>query len=234
MKYYAGILAGGIGSRMENASIPKQFLAINGIPVMVYTIRNFLAVTEIEHIYIAMNPDWIEYAEKLLEDNSLPKEKITIIQGGRTRFESLLFLAKEVSKNGRDSVLISHDCARPFVSSRIIKDNMLALEKYDMVTTSIPVIDTILLSEDGETSAGVPKRSELYSDQGPQSFVADKFLELFHGLSEDEVSEYMEAGKLYLKYGLSVGIAMGSRENFKITNDIDLKIAKAMLEEKDT
>lgn len=230
MKYYAGILAGGIGSRMENASIPKQFLEINGVPIMVHTIKSFLVIDEIEHMYIAMNPDWIEYAEKIIGDNSIPRDKVTIIPGGETRFESLLILAREVQKNGVDSVLISHDCARPFVSSRIIKDNIFKLEKYDMVTTSIPVIDTILCSQDGETSVSVPKRSELYADQGPQSFVANKFLELIQKLPNDEIAEYMEAGKLYLKYGLSVGIVLGSRENFKITNEIDLKIARVVLE----
>lgn len=228
MKYYAGILAGGIGSRMASAKMPKQFLKVAGVPVMIRTLRAFLEEERIEHIYIAMNEGFIEYSKELLAEYNMSESKITIIKGGADRFGSLYALATAVAENGADSILISHDCARPFVDQRIISENIEEANHFDMVTTSVPTIDTIIISEDGRRSNNVPQRDKIYCDQGPQTFNAKFFVEMADGLTDEERRKYMEAGKLYLHKGLSVGIVKGSIENFKITNDIDLDIAEAV------
>lgn len=229
MKYYAGILAGGIGSRMENANIPKQFLELNNIPIFIYTIRAFLNVEGIEHIFLAMNKNWIDYSCQELKKHEIPSHKVSMIEGGTTRFDTLCILAQQVTDLDPEAILISHDCARPFVSTRIIMDNMMYIQDYDMVTTSIPTIDTMLLSHDGKRSNTVPDRSTLYADQGPQSFQASTFIKLVNNLTSLEKENYIEAGRIYLKNHLSVGIVKGSRKNFKITNDIDLYMANAIL-----
>lgn len=229
MNFYAGILAGGIGSRMKNANKPKQFLELNNIPIFIYTLRAFLNVNGIEHIFLAMNKDWIDYSKQDLEKHKIPSHKVSIIEGGETRFDTLCILAQQIADLDPEAVLISHDCARPFVSSRIITDNMVYVHDYDMVTTSIPTIDTMIISSDGKKSSTVPDRSSLYADQGPQSFQASTFIKLVNNLTEKEKKTLIEAGNIYLKNNLSVGIVKGSRENFKITNDIDLDTARAIL-----
>lgn len=230
MNYYAGILAGGVGSRMKNADKPKQFLELKNIPIFIYTIRAFLNVKGIEHIFLAMNKDWIDYSKHELKKHEIPLHKVSIIEGGKTRFETLCILAEQIADLDPEAILISHDCARPFVSEKIISDNMLYIQDYDMVTTSIPTIDTMLISLDGKESNSVPDRSSLYADQGPQSFKASTFTKLVNNLTSFEKENLIEAGSIYLKNNLSVGIVKGSRENFKITNDIDLYTARTILD----
>ena len=127
--------------------------------------------------------------------------------------------------------LVSHDCARPFVSQRILSDCLTALQYYDMVTTSIPTIDTVLISKDGKRSDCVPERTTVFCDQGPQVFVVDQFLKMVDSLSQQEKSRYMEAGKLYLDQGLTVGIVEGDRFNFKLTTPFDMVLAETLIKE---
>lgn len=227
----AGVLAGGKGTRMTKASLPKQFLKIGDVPIIIRTIRTFLTVEQFDKIIIAMNRDWMEYCENLFDEYKIDKSKIVMIEGGTTRFESLINVAHEAQKFGDDTILMTHDCARVFVSKKIIMDNLEAIKDYPAVTTSIPVIDTILVSKDGHTSNSVPIRSELFADQGPQTCKTNEFLKLVAQLNEGERLNYMEIGKLYLKNHLKVGIVLGDRMNFKITTDLDLRYAEFLLKE---
>lgn len=226
-----GILAGGIGSRM-GGNIPKQFLEVAGKPIIVRTIEAYLKCSEIEQIVVAMNMQWMDYCQELLRANGINTEEVLLISGGADRFESMVNITKKcIELGGEDAVLVIHDCARPFVSERIIRDNIEYLSQYDMVTTSVPTIDTVILSEDQKTSTSVPNRSHVFQDQGPQSFVAGEFLQLMESIPAEERSLYMEAGRLYLHCGKTVGIVPGDRMNFKITTDFDLKFAEFLLKE---
>ena len=225
---FGGVLSGGTGSRMEKAKMPKQFLPVGGVPVFVRTVKTFLSVTET--VFVSVNMDYADLYEKYRNDFSLDKEKVIFVPGGDSRFTSLINLvraAKEYDEG--DNFIITHDCARLFVSCDIIKNNIKALKEYDMVTTAIPVIDTVICSQDGKTEKYVPKRSELWSDQGPQSFRINSFIEYLEKIPKDRYSEYIEAGKLFSENGKKIGIAMGDRYNFKITNDIDLEYAEFLL-----
>jgi len=117
---YAGILAGGIGSRMES-KIPKQFLKIAGIPIIVRTINAFLSSKYIDKVILAMNPQWMDYGVNLLKEYDVDTSKIIIISGGTTRFLSMVNIVDAcISDSGEDNYLCIHDCARPFVSQKII------------------------------------------------------------------------------------------------------------------
>ena len=113
-----------------------------------------------------------------------------------------------------------------------IKNNISLMSKYDLVTTSIPVIDTISRSIDGESVVSVPEREELWAGQTPQSFFIKDFLAMVSKLSDNERMNYNEANKLYLANNRKVGISKGSRTNFKITNDIDIEYAEFLIERK--
>lgn len=227
---YAGILAGGIGSRM-NSNIPKQFMCIDDIPIVIITLKKFLSIEKFDKVLIAINSEWKELLIKILNEHNLDLDRVIIIDGGNTRFESLINLATETNylSNDEKTVLVTHDCARPFVSSEIIINNLSDLKNYDAVTTSISAIDTILVSKDGKISNEVPQRSNLFLDQGPQTFYVKQFLNLVKELTEEKLEKYMEIGKLYIDNNLKVGIVQGIRENFKITNTIDLEYANFLV-----
>ena len=234
MKVYGGILAGGIGSRMQKeGGLPKQFIEVGGVPVLIRTIQAFLSFEKIDFIFVAMNKDWLDYARKLIVECGIDRSRVELIDGGEARFDSLINLARASSdrSNGEQCVLINHDCARPFVSRRIISDCLETMRNYDMVTTSIPTIDTVLISGDGKRSDSVPDRKTVFCDQGPQAFKVDQFLKMVGELAPQEKSRYMEAGRLYLDRNMSVGIVQGERSNFKLTTTFDIVLAEAMIKE---
>ncbi len=233
-----GILAGGLGTRMAGGGLPKQFLKIGGKPVIIRTLQRFLNNALIDHVIIAMNESWIDYCRDMLAEYGLTGERVEIIQGGETRFESLLCLANAcvrvaAARGDEDVLMINHDCARPFVSDRILRDNIEMVQEYDMVTTSVPTIDTVLISKDGKLSDCVPDRPTVFLDQGPQTIRVSHFLRLVETLTEEEKAIYMEAGRLYIDKGYRVGIVQGERENFKLTTPFDLKLAEMMLMDED-
>jgi 2-C-methyl-D-erythritol 4-phosphate cytidylyltransferase len=221
---------------MSNGGLPKQFLKVGGIPVIIRTLQRFQSCEKIDYIVIAMNESWMDHCFAMMEEYGVDSNRVRIITGGNTRFESLLCLAKECLKvaneRGEEEVImINHDCARPFVSLRILNENIDRLNEYDMITTSIPTIDTVLVSKDGKVSDCVPDRPTIFLDQGPQTINVKHFLNLVEGLSEEEREKYIEAGRLYIEKGYRVGIVQGERENFKLTTKFDLTLAEMMLEE---
>ena len=227
---YAGILAGGQGTRLESANLPKQFLKIGGIPIIIRTIRTFLSVQQIDKVIVAMNPDWIDYCEVLFSEYQIDMNKIVLIEGGKTRFDSLVNIAKEAEKTcEEEAILLTHDCVRVFVTPKIILDNIKAMSEYLAVTTAVPMIDTVFVSEDSNICNDVPNRGELFSGQSPQTCKVKQFLELVESLEPDERLKYMEIGKLYIDKKIEFAIVPGDRNNFKITTDFDLKYAEFIL-----
>ena len=230
---YGGLLAGGTGSRMETATIPKQFIRVAGIPIFIRTLQKLLDIEEINKVIVSINVDWAQKYDELLSEFGISKERVVLIPGGDTRFKSLVNVAKKAHELAHENkaMVISHDCARIFITRRIITENITALSHYDMVTTSVPTIDTMLESDDGKSSSVVPDRTKLWCDQGPQTFWADEFLKLVSMIPVPDIPSYIEAGKVYLSHGKKIGIVKGERFNFKITNDIDLKYAEFLLKE---
>lgn len=229
---FGGLLAGGVGSRMASAQMPKQFLPVAGIPVFIRTLKVFLSVDAIDKVIVSINMDWKEKYVQLLKEYSIDQQRVILTPGGESRFSSLKNITQGAYTECGDeeSIIITHDCARLFVSKRIINDNISAIDRFDMVTTSLPAIDTMLYSEDGLHCTSVPDRSKLWNDQGPQTYRVAEFLRYYSMIPEEELGEYIEAGKLYRTQNKKIGIVTGDRLNFKITNDIDLDYAEFLLE----
>ena len=228
---FAGILAGGSGSRMETATMPKQFLRVCDIPIFIRTLRTFLSVDKIDKVIVSTNPDWEQMYIDLMDEFNIDKDRVVLVKGGDSRFTSMINIVKKAGEidPSKEAVIITHDCARLFVSERIINDNLKLIDEYDMLTTSIPVIDTILQSDDGKSSSVVPDRSKLWADQGPQTFRVAKFLKYVSMIPEYDIPNYIEAGKVYLSHNRKIGIVKGERFNFKVTNDIDLQYAEFLI-----
>ena len=228
---FAGILAGGSGSRMETATMPKQFIRVCDVPIFIRTLRTFLSVDAIDKVIVSTNPNWEQMYVDLMGEFGIDSERVVLVKGGETRFLSLVNVTKkanEIDPSG-EAFIITHDCARMFVSTRIIEDNLKLAGEYDMITTSIPVIDTIMQSDDGKSISVVPDRSKLWADQGPQTFGVAKFLRYVSMIPEYDIPNYIEAGKVYLSHHRKIGIVKGERFNFKVTNDIDLQYAEFLI-----
>lgn len=229
---YAAILAGGLGSRMGNGSLPKQFIELGEKPLLVYTVDAFLRCEEIEHIVIAAPKGRLDYAESILAEAFGEEPRISVTPGGRSRLDSLVnscvALAAQYDLTDTD-ILLTHDGARPFVSMATIRENIKKMDCYDCVTTAIPSIDTVLYSENGADVDAIPHRNTMFAVQTPQTFRLTELMATIRSLNEEEKESLTDGAKIYLLRGKSVGIAQGASENIKITEPKDLLFAEAFL-----
>ena len=232
---YAGILAGGTGTRMGISNIPKQFLDLGNKPIIIHTIEKFVLESEFEKIVVGVHEDWVSHAEDLV-DKYLPnfKEKVIITAGGKDRnstIENIINVINEYRTLEDDDIVVTHDSVRPFITLRIIKDNIELAKQHDAVDTVVPAVDTIVESVDGEVITSIPNRSHYYQGQTPQTFSCKQFLELYGSLTNEEKVILTDACKIFVIKGKKVALAKGEYSNLKITTVTDLKMAKSMIEE---
>ena len=229
---YGAILAGGIGSRMKFGDMPKQFLSLGDKPIIIHTLEKFIYSSSIQRIYVAINKDWVDYFEGLLEKYNIISSRIDVICGGVDRSESLMNVISHIEeKYGVDSedVIVTHDAVRPFVTERIIKDNVVAAKEYGMCNTAIPATDTISISYDGEYIDSIPDRDKLMLNQTPQSFKIKLLKEMYLSLTPEEKNSLTDATKICTLKGEKVRIVKGDPSNIKITTISDYQIANAVL-----
>ncbi len=227
---FAVLLAGGSGSRMKTAALPKQFLELKNEPILRLTVDKFLVCPKIDHIIVAAPAIWLSHAQDVLRDARF--NAVKICAGGKTRQESLYQAVKYIESVfpvSDDDIVVSHDVVRPFVSLRVIEENIEALKHYDAVDTVLPATDTIVESEDQSTICQIPDRKRMYQGQTPQSFRRLTYLQLYEKLSPDYLYQVTDAARILVENGLSVGLVKGDEFNIKITTEYDLRIASFLL-----
>ena len=232
---YAGILAGGTGTRMGISNMPKQFLDLGNKPIIIHTIEKFLLEPEIEKIVVGVHEDWISHADDLVEEYiSTFKDRIIIVAGGsdrNTTIGNIIRAIDDYKELTDEDIVITHDSVRPFITLRIIKDNIRLAKECDAVDTLVEAVDTIVESTNGEYITNIPNRAHYYQGQTPQSFRCKDFLSLYNSLTSEEKQILTDACKIFVIKGKEVALAKGEYSNLKITTVTDLKIAKSMLED---
>lgn len=231
---YVGILAGGKGTRMGKIDLPKQFLLLGTKPIIVHTIEQFILCNNIDKVIIAVPENWFSYMQDIVQKYFKDMDNVRITYGGTDRNSTVMNICKYIEENfgikEQDNV-ITHDAVRPFVTKRIIDDNIEMLKKYTAVDTVIPATDTIVESTSGTAITNIPNRAYLYQGQTPQSFNISKLMEEYNALTEDEKSILTDACKIFSTRGKEVGLVMGEPYNIKITNQFDYKMAGFMVTE---
>ena len=230
---YGVVVAGGVGTRM-GADKPKQFLTIGNKPIIVHTVEKFVLCNELEKIIVLTPSDWIEYTEDILEKNlgDALMKRVAVIEGGATRNETIMNSIAYIESNyglDDDTVILTHDAVRPFVTHRIIKDNIEAVLKYGATDTVIPATDTIVEAKDGNIISAIPDRSLMYQGQTPQSFKAKELRDTYQALTQEEKDILTDATKIYVLKGKPVKLVKGESFNIKITYPYDLEVAETLL-----
>lgn len=228
------IFAGGKGTRM-GSKIPKQFLEINGRPILVHTLELFQNNIKIDKIYISTLNEYISYVKELANKYQINKV-IDVIEGGETAQESIYNALKRAEQdNPADSIVLLHDGVRPYVEANIIDDNIEAVKKYGSAITSIPAYETIMISKDAESVDSVTTRNETYIGQAPQSFYLKEIIDA-HDVIRKSSTGYknmVDACTIYKTLGKDVHLVQGNRGNLKITTPEDVYIFKSFLEFKE-
>lgn len=224
MKNYGIILASGTGNRY-GSDVPKQFVKIAGKTVFEHTVEVFEKAKEIDEIIVVITPDYRHFAEELILKNSYKKVS-KLLNGGDTRKESSSIGIHSICDE--EANVIIHDCARPFLSQRIIKDCVKALETYNAVDVAIPSADTIIKVKENIIEK-IPERKYLMRGQTPQCFKLST-IKKAHELSKDDTNFTDDCG-LIVKYSLGeVYVVDGEGENIKITYPEDIFMADRLFQ----
>ena len=233
---YAEILAGGKGSRMGNTEMPKQFLKIGEKPIIIHTLETFLVNARIKKIIITIPSQWIQHTNDLI-NKFIPsdmQDKVSVCAGGSDRNESIMNGIRYIEQNfgiKDEDIIITHDAVRPFLTHRIIEDNIDAALEFGACDTVVPAFDTIVESTDNENISNIPRRDYMYQGQTPQSFNIKKLVDMYNLLSKEEKEILTDAAKIFVVKGERVKLVNGEVYNMKITTPYDLKLANALIKE---
>jgi 2-C-methyl-D-erythritol 4-phosphate cytidylyltransferase len=226
------IMAGGIGSRMNSPELPKQYLKIDDEPIIVKTIRNFEDFGSFAAGVVCCPIDWIEYTKAMLLENGISSDSITVISGGKNRNCSVKNGCRFLSENYNitdDDIILTHDAVRPFINSRIIKENISAVNEFGAANTVMPVYDSIIRSTDSEFLNECVKRDDIYRVQTPQSFRLKELEFVINSLTDEELASYTDVASIFHNKGYNVRLVKGSDNNIKITTPFDLAVAQAII-----
>lgn len=219
-KHIALIVAGGSGSRMQ-LEIPKQFLLLNGMPILMHTINHFALCDD--RIVVLPETQIQQWKELCIRHSFLISHQIVI--GGATRFHSVLNGLNQIADN-EDTIVSIHDGVRPFVSSEIINRTFIAAQTFGNGVTAIKTKDSIRFINDKGISKHIA-RENVYQIQTPQSFLLKRVKEAYTNVSNPE--QFTDDASVVEAFGDNIHLVEGDYKNIKITTPEDLEIAEIFI-----
>ena len=230
---YAIILAGGVGQRMRNSGMPKQFLEVFGKPILVYTIEKFEQCDDVDQIIIACNASWIDYMMELLIRFNLKKVRKVVV-GGKNRqgsIDNALKVIENTSENDNDIVVI-HDGVRPLVNINVISENIRVARQYGCAMTVRAVVESVVITnQDVASFEDFKKRDDTYTLTSPQTFKLGILRGLYKKIDGiEQPFPLLDTALIYTFLGNQIHIVKEDNQNIKITTPEDYYILKAMLE----
>ncbi|HUZ46363.1 MAG TPA: 2-C-methyl-D-erythritol 4-phosphate cytidylyltransferase [Terriglobia bacterium] len=217
------IPAAGAGVRMGGET-PKQFLALEGVPVVVHTLRKFDIADSIDEIFLGVRPEDMERARVEIEREHFSKP-VRLVAGGASRQETVA-LALQKAPSGTQVVVV-HDAVRPFVAPEMIRQVVEAARKSGAAILGIPSVDTVKQVE-RQTILGTLPRERIVLAQTPQAFRFEILKEAFDRAAADGY-EGTDESSLVERLGHTVAVLMGSDRNIKITKPSDLPLARLFI-----
>lgn len=222
---YAIIVAGGKGTRMHS-TIPKQFLELNGTPVLMHTLNAFFDYSENIKVILVLPHDdqltWNDLCEK--HDYHRP---LTVVTGGSSRFESVKNGLAQISET--NGIVAIHDGVRPLISAEIISASYRLASVHQSAVAAVRLKESIRMTDQDTTRA--VDRSDYRIIQTPQTFDLSLIKEAYQ---IKETPDLTDDASVAEKAGYKISLFEGSYENIKITTPEDIIIAEALLRHKKT
>jgi 2-C-methyl-D-erythritol 4-phosphate cytidylyltransferase len=214
MKYVI-VVAGGSGSRMQSA-VPKQFLLLNGKPILQHTLERFRAYSPDLHIILVLPARDLDVWHSLGQRHAFDVSVQTVV-GGATRFQSV---RNGLAAIGASEGLVAvHDGVRPYVSTDIIRRGFETAAQAGSAVTCVPAKDSVrLIGDDGKSQA--MDRSQVRLVQTPQTFRLDWFRQAF---AVDEQPFFTDCASVLEYAGFPITLVDGDYANSKITTPDDLR-----------
>ena len=222
------IVSGGIGSRMQLGTLPKQYIEVGGRPIIAYCLEKFEKHPLADTITIVADPKWYDYLKELIRRENISKFR-GFAPAGDTRQLSILngLIALETDA-ARNDVVSIHDAVRPCVSDRIITDTLTGFPEWDGVMPYLPVTDTCYLSYDGQTIDEQVPRDALVAGQTPESFLFGKYYDAHIKAGPEGVRDLRGSTQIAVANGMKIHLVPGSRSNLKITTKEDLELFESI------
>ena len=233
MSRVAAILpAAGLGTRM-GADTPKQFLELDGMPLVIYTLRRLAACAAITDFFISTRADDIVFLQDKVGKSGLGRPA-RVIHGGDTRQQSVANAMAQVDP--ATEIVLVHDAVRPFVTAEQVERVIAEARGRGAAILGIPAIDTVKevkrasLPEDVALISATIPRERIVLAQTPQAFSYALLRDAFKKAQQDDVTASDEAA-LVERMGHDVFVVLGSERNLKITRPADMDLARFYLEQ---
>lgn len=231
MSNIALIIAGGAGNRMGQ-DIPKQFMHVDGAPIIIHTMNSFQQHPDIDSIAVVCLKGWDTVLQSYANQFNIEKLR-WIFPGGQSGMESIhngIYGLKEAGCYDEDLILI-HDAVRPLLSQDIISNNIATCKAYGYAITGIKCREAILESTDGFTTKTSIPRDTLIRTQTPQTFRLGNIINAHEHAKQKGIMDSVASCTLVaeLEENIEMHIVPGSEKNIKITTVEDLEILKALM-----
>lgn len=226
----AVIFAGGAGKRMHTKARPKQFLELNGKPIIIYTLELFDNHPQIDAIVVACIEPWIPFLKKMIRKFEINKV-VSIVPGGETGQDSIYnaLCAAEEYAAGREATVLVHDGVRPLITEDTITDNIKTVAGYGSCITCVPATETFVVRQ-SDGSLDIPSRADSLIARAPQSFRLADIMSAHRKARSEGRHDFIDSCTMMSHYGHTLHTIIGPMENIKITTPTDFFIFRAMVQ----
>ena len=224
----AVIFAGGVGKRMGQTDKPKQFIEIEGKPIIIHTLEIFEKNKNIDKIVIASLKEWIEYLQELIEKYSIKKVE-KIVSGGETGQMSI-FAGVKAAKElyPEDSIVLLNDGVRPFIDDDLINRNIENVKKNGSAISCVGSTETFLIVDEDKNVKEIPERKNSLIAKAPQSFYLKDIYEVHIQAQKDGIYNSIDSCTLMGYYKRPLSVVMTDYDNIKITTPKDISLAESI------
>jgi 2-C-methyl-D-erythritol 4-phosphate cytidylyltransferase len=230
MKVSVILPAAGLGTRMgrEKAGTSrKQFMLLEGAPILIHTIRKFLRCPSVTEIVVALRPEDLDWARGLVHQEH-PSKPVRFVEGGESRQQSV---ENALASLAPDTDLVAvHDAVRPFIDSELVEKVIAEAAHTGAAIVGIVPVDTVKRVHKNKIRATLP-REHLVLAQTPQVFRFDLIRRAFEMARQDNFFGTDEASLIERLEQVEVSVVQGSDRNLKITRPTDMELARLFLSE---
>jgi 2-C-methyl-D-erythritol 4-phosphate cytidylyltransferase len=228
MEEFAVIVAGGSGSRM-NSKLPKQFIEVGGLPILMHTINQFIGYDASIKIILVLPENQTDSWKNICIKHKYAPKNLQLVKGGNTRYQSCKNGINAIIPEKNEDVLVAiHDGVRMFVSKEIIKNGFILAKQKGTAVTSIESKDSIRILSIDDNSNKALARNQIRIIQTPQVFRLNILKKAY---SIEEKATFTDDASVVEAAGFEINLYEGDYKNIKITTQLDLELATLFINE---
>ncbi|HDS08710.1 MAG TPA: 2-C-methyl-D-erythritol 4-phosphate cytidylyltransferase [Firmicutes bacterium] len=231
MSFAAIILSAGSSTRFGR-EVEKQYLSINGKPILMYSVDIFEQVSEINEYYIVAKNEKFDFITRDIISRYRVKKFRGMIEGGNLRCNSVMNALHHLTANSKSEFVLIHDSARPLITIGFVGEIISGVKEFGGCIPGLPVTDTIKETDSSELIKATPDRTRLFAVQTPQGFrLKELYRAYLKGMTEG--FEGTDDAAYFERIGEKVKVIKGLYSNLKITYPADIELAKIFLRERE-